>query len=292
MTSLPFMLLGSTFLRSSAPLYHVNKHADEPRGYKLHPDYTDAELAQQSEPRALVLAGAAAIGITLGPAQIEQLALLSDTLLAGNARANLTAITDPSQVAVKHLVDSLTLVPFLREALGEAGGSLVDVGTGAGLPGLVLAIALPFCDVTLIEATARKVAFLEHAVEVLRLPNVRVVSGRAEDIGREPAHREYYDAAVVRAVGGVATLVELLAPLLRVGRVALLMKTHSRAGTEIERAAHALAELHSRVERIVDLSIPGLLEDRALVVVRKEEPTPERYPRRSGLPERRPLRQI
>jgi len=251
------------------------------------------ELAQQSEsadgrPGSL-LAGATALGITLDTAQQRQFAALARELAAENLRANLTSITDPDEIDVKHFVDSLTAVPVLRHHMAERAGSIADVGAGAGLPGLALAIALPHHEVSLIEATAKKARFIARAIEVLGLSNARVVAERAEQVARQPAYRERFDVAIARAVGSVATLVELLIRLVRVGGLAMLMKTRARAEMEIEEAAFALRQLRCSVEEVADSAMPGLLHDRVLILVHKNAATPERYPRRAGVPQRRPL---
>jgi 16S rRNA (guanine527-N7)-methyltransferase len=250
---------------------------------------SNAGAATERESQNLLAVGATALGITLHATQREQFSALARELIDGSVRANLTSITDPDEIEVLHFVDSLTPVPLLRAYLGTSGGTLVDVGAGAGLPGLALAIVLPQHDVTLVEATAKKARFISHAIDVLRLANARVVAGRAEDVARLPEHRERFDVAIARAVGSVAALVELLVPLVRVGGRAVLMKTRAQAEVEVEEAARSLGELHGRVERVADVALPGLLNDRALVVVRKDEATPERYPRRAGVPQRRPI---
>src|SRR5207244_859992 len=160
-----------------------------------------------------------------------------------------------------------------------------DVGSGGGFPGIPLAIALPWLEVVLVEATAKKASFLHHARERLNLPNLRVLQGRAEDLAREASNRETFDLATARAVGRVATLAELLAPFLAIGGAAILMKTHAQLVDELPSAAPALAALGLESGRVVDVEITGL-SGRALVVLDKTGPTPAEYPRRAGVPGR------
>lgn len=246
-------------------------------------------MSEQSVWLPLLARGAGALGLELSPDQVRSFTLLADELVAWNERAHLTAITDRDEIQTKHFVDSLTAVPtILRRLYGEKG-SLVDVGSGGGFPGLPIAIVARELDVTLVEATRKKVAFLEHAIRVLALENARPLWGRAEELARSPAHRERYDFAIARGVGTATTLVELLVPFLRVGGWGVLMKTGPAVETELKDATVALDQLKAEVEAVVPVGVPGLLEDRALIVVRKTQPTGAPYPRRSGIPRRRPL---
>jgi 16S rRNA (guanine527-N7)-methyltransferase len=231
------------------------------------------------------------MAVDLGEQQLAQLERLCAELLSWNERVNLTSITDPHDMAIRHVLDSLTVIPLLQ-SWGRAWGqdlALVDIGSGGGFPGLPIAIALPSFRVTLVDATAKKVGFLQQAIETLGLANARAIHSTAEELGRLPEHREVYDAGVVRAVGSIGTLVELLVPLLRVGGRCILMKKRSAVDEELIAAAPALDVLRAAVERTVEVDAGDLLADRALVVVHKLEQTPERYPRRPGLPRRRPL---
>lgn len=163
---------------------------------------------------------------------------------------------------------------------------MVDVGSGGGLPGLALKIARPDLRLTLIESNGRKAAFLEHAAAVLELEDVQVVARRAEEAGQDPSLRECFDAAVARALAAMPVLVELCLPFVRVGGVLLAMK--AAAGDEVDAARPAVAELGGELEAIV--AAPSALRDRGeIVIVRKIAPTPAAYPRRPGVPGRRPL---
>lgn len=246
-------------------------------------------MDEQFLPSPRLLAALAAIGIELDERQRHQIAVHVQELLDWNRRMNLTAITDPDEIEIKHVLDSLVAVPLIRRRRRGTRDRLVDVGTGAGFPGLPLAVALPDVDVTLIEATGKKVAFLHHVIARMAITNVRAVHGRAEDLGHETGMRAAADFAVARAVGRTATLCELLMPLLAVGGWALLWKTRAGAEREIAEAGPALAILGGQVEEVADLSVPGLLEGRVCVVIRKVAPTPDAYPRRPGIPQRRPL---
>lgn len=237
----------------------------------------------------LLQQGARALGLALTTSQLEAFVRLEEALLAWNRRVNLTGISDPSEIEVKHFVDSLTLVPLLSGWLSSGQGSCIDVGSGAGFPGLPLAIAMPGLRLTLVEATGKKIAFLRQVVAVLGLERVTTVYGRAEQLAHAPEHRGAYDVAVARALSGAATLVELLVPFHRVGGHAVLMKKRSDAESQVAAAAAALAAMDAAVEEIVPVEIPGLLEDRALVVIEKRGPTSDRFPRRPGVPQRRPL---
>lgn len=245
-------------------------------------------MSPQSAGSPLLQRGAADLGLTLTGEHEARYRALAEELTRWNRRANLTAITDVGEIEVKHVLDSLTVVAVVRGRVPRTGGSLIDVGSGAGFPGLPLAIALPEVEVTLLEATGKKVRFLEHVIQVLGLPNARILHARAEEAARDLAHRERYDVAVARAVATASTLVELLVPLLRVGGWAILMKT-AAATEEVAKAGSALERLEAVVEALIPTTLPGLLDERVLVVLRKEAPTPEIYPRRPGIPQRRPL---
>ncbi|MEW6046283.1 MAG: 16S rRNA (guanine(527)-N(7))-methyltransferase RsmG [Bacillota bacterium] len=221
---------------------------------------------------------AARLGVDLSVEQAEKLSALTDLLLSWSRRANLTAITDPEGVRVKHHLDSLTLCRWL-----PAGSSarLADVGSGAGFPGLPVAIARPMVEAVLVESVLRKVRFLEEAAVKLGLANVRVIRERAEVLGHDPAWRERFDFVAIRAVGSLALSVELCAPLAAVGGTVLVMK-----GPRLEEEWEAGRRLAERVglgplgtERVV---LPGPIQ-RVIVVGHKVGPTPARYPRRPGL---------
>ncbi len=166
--------------------------------------------------------------------------------------------------------------------------SCVDVGTGAGLPGLVLAIVRPEWRVVLADAVGKKVAFVEHVVSMLGLEGVMPVHARAEDLGQAPAHRAGYDLALARAVAKLPVLAEYLLPLTRLGGRAVAMKG-AEVAAEVAAAEEAIGVLGGRVESVVEVRLPGLDAARRLVVLAKVAPTPPDYPRRAGLPARRPI---
>lgn len=225
------------------------------------------------------------IGIRLTPAQIAALETYAHELLQWNRRFNLTAIRDPEGVRVRHFLDSLTCWIAMRH---QPPQRVVDVGTGAGFPGLPLKIVFPSIQLTLIESVGKKVRFCRHMVEKLQLQDVQVIHARAEEVGRMPAHREQYDWAIARAVAQMPILAEYLLPLVRVGGRMLAQKGES-GPAEAQAAEHAFRLLGGRLHRLFPIQLPGVAEDRYLVVVDKVVTTPERYPRRVGIPAKRPL---
>jgi 16S rRNA (guanine527-N7)-methyltransferase len=226
---------------------------------------------------------AAAWGIPLSQAQIDQFASYAAELRRWNERVNLTAITGEREVVLRHFLDSL------RCALswGEPPRSLIDIGAGAGFPGLPLKILKPDLRLTLVESIAKKAAFLQHIADTLGLADVQVLVARAEAVGRDPAHRERYGVATARAVAELRVLAEYCLPLCRVGGRFLAPKG-ARIDEEVRAAGAAIDKLGGRLLAVEPVEIPGL-EPRSLVVVEKVRATPPQYPRAPGVPVKRPL---
>lgn len=229
---------------------------------------------------------AAEAGLALTAVQIEQFAVYNRLLIGWNERMNLTALTAPEDVAVKHIIDSLTAYD---EKLFAPARTLIDVGTGAGLPGIPLAVYAPKIEVTLMDALGKRVKFLTEAAAAMGLRNVRCIHARAEEAARRPEHRARYDIAVSRAVARLPVLLEYTLPFVRTGGTLLALKGRAYAAEQAEgkRAAEILGggAISTRPVRL-----PGLDDVRAILAVTKERLTPKGYPRRAGLPERAPLK--
>lgn len=218
--------------------------------------------------------------IELDAGDEDRLAVHLDALLEANERFNLTAVRDPAQAWVRHVADSLSLVPFVAEAgVREA----IDLGSGGGFPGIPLAIAMPHVRWTLVESVGKKARFLQETVERLALGNVRVQQARSEDLAAfKTGVREQLDAVVCRAVGSLATLIELAVPLLKVDGLLLAIKGE-KAPEEVAAAERALKELHAEV------ATTHRTPTGTIVGVRKLAKTSRLYPRGQGLPARKPL---
>jgi len=202
---------------------------------------------------------------------------------------NLTSITDYEEVQIRHFLDSLSVVPLLRtQPWWQEEFSLMDVGTGAGFPGIPLKITLPEMRLALLESVGKKTAFLIHVADTLRLSGVDIVKGRAEEVAQRTEYRERFEVATGRAVGKLATLAELTLPFCRVGGLAIAPKKGD-IGNELDRATRAIEILGGRLKAVLEVSIAGL-EDHRLVVMEKVSKTPVQYPRRAGMPAKRPLR--
>ncbi|CAA9540412.1 MAG: 16S rRNA (guanine(527)-N(7))-methyltransferase [uncultured Thermomicrobiales bacterium] len=223
--------------------------------------------------------------------QLRKLAGYRDALLVANQTTNLTAIRDLIGIERRLILESLRLVPPLDERLAEFASArprLIDIGTGAGIPGIVLAIARPNLDVTLLDATRKKIAFLERTIAELDLGNARAVHGRAEEIGLDRTMRGRFDIATARAVSSIPSLMELGLPLLKRGGYLLLSKGPD-IDEELEAGVRAGEILGGTVMEASFLPEAGTSIATQLVIVEKTAPTPGAYPRRSGIPSRNPL---
>ncbi len=257
----------------------------------------------------LLQAGASELGLELTREQLSAFSLYMNELLRWNQRANLTAIVAPEEIQTKHFLDSLTcLLGFpgveprqgmegpgaarpsdLAERLNRGAGlGCIDVGTGAGFPGIPLKICLPEMRLTLLESIGKKTAFLSHMVQLLKLEDTRVITARAEDQARVPGERESYDVAVVRAVSRLAVVAELCLPFCRVGGRVVAPKKGDLA-QEIEEGRYAVQALGGRYGEVIPVHLSLLEDERVVVVMEKVAPTPHHYPRRAGMPTKRPL---
>ena len=238
---------------------------------------------------SLIAGARALLNLDLTPTQAAAFQTYAQELQAWNERVNLTAIKDSTGIQVKHFLDSLSVLKALaRPRAGEGNLKLIDVGTGAGFPGLPLKIACPDLRLPLVEATGKKIAFCEHIIATLKLSGVTVVKARAEEIGQDAAHREQYDWAVARAVAEMPVLAEYLLPLVKRGGHALAQKDEA-APAETQTAEGAIKKLGGELEQLIPVELPGVVETRFLVVLKKVAATPPRYPRRPGVPSKTPL---
>ncbi|MDR7868749.1 MAG: 16S rRNA (guanine(527)-N(7))-methyltransferase RsmG [Sporomusaceae bacterium] len=228
---------------------------------------------------------AKASSLALTPAQSEAFATYNDLLVAWNDKVNLTAITAPQEVAVKHVIDSLTCYD---EKVFPHDATVVDVGTGAGFPGLPLKIYRPGIRLTLLDSLNKRLNFLREVVERLGLSGVEIVHARAEEAGRMKDHRDRYMVATSRAVARLNVLAELCLPFVAVGGHFVALKG-AQYREELDEAVRAIAALGGQVTEVRPVRLPGLDDSRAVIYIRKVSPTPAAYPRRPGLPEKKPL---
>ncbi len=215
----------------------------------------------------------------------QAFSLYADELLDWNTRMNLTAITDPEAIEMRHFLDSLSVK--LATSF-TPGMRVIDVGTGAGFPGLPLRFVFPFIELTLLEATTKKAGFLEHITSLLNLNNVTILNARAEEAGQDRTVREQYDLVLARAVAQMPVLAEYLLPLCKVGGRCIALKGES-AAAEAQSAQNALRILGGHLTKIVTVELPQVVETHYLVVIEKTAATPPQYPRRPGVPSKRPL---
>lgn len=224
-------------------------------------------------------------GLRLTPRQAAAFTRYEEELLAWNARFNLTAIRDVEGIRRKHFLDSLSCLFAFRE---NPPGRLIDIGTGAGFPGIPLKIVLPGLHLTLVESVGKKADFCRYIVSTLGLDRVDVVQSRAEDLGQDSAYRERYDWAVARAVAALPVLAEYLLPLVRVGGSVLAQKGES-GPAEVNSAENAIRMLGGKLRQLHTVTLPGVADERYLIVLDKIAATPPRYPRRAGVPAKTPL---
>lgn len=232
--------------------------------------------------------GARKLGLELTQQQIEKFQIYYQELVDWNRRINLTAITEYEAVQVKHFLDSLTVVPIINQFKKQGRFSLIDVGTGAGLPGIPLKIILPEIKLVLLEATAKKTGFLHYIKSKLGLDDVEVVVGRAEAIAHETQYREKFDLVLSRAVASLPALVELALPFCAIGGKFVAQKK-GNIDLEVRQSARAIKLLGGNLPKVEKVDLEEFTDERWLIVIDKVLPTPQQYPRRPGMPAKRPL---
>lgn len=234
-----------------------------------------------------LIAGARKLGLELNARQVEQFETFYRELIEWNQRMNLTRITDYEEVQVKHFLDSLT-VTLALQPLTSQDLRVIDVGTGAGIPGFPLKILLPDIKLTLLDATAKKASFLKQIKVKLGLEKVEIVVGRAEEVAHQSRYRESFDIVLARGVAPLATLVELTLPFCTIGGSFIAQKK-GELEPEMSRATRAISLLGGKRREVKDIQMEEFPDERCLIVIDKISATPLKYPRRPGIPEKRPL---
>jgi len=227
------------------------------------------------------------LGIDLTSAQIDSFQIYYQELIDWNHRINLTAIIDYHDVQVKHFLDSLTVFFGLPEPLPK-DFKLIDVGSGGGFPGLPLKIIFPQIEMVLLESTNKKADFLKHIVQTLGLDDVDVVAGRAEEMAHLPDYREQFDTVVARGLAEMDVLAELTLPFCRVGGY-LIAQKKGEIETELAASLNAITAMGGRLSGVKNIALSEFTDRRCLLIIEKVSPTPAKYPRRPGIPTKRPL---
>jgi 16S rRNA (guanine527-N7)-methyltransferase len=225
------------------------------------------------------------MGVALSDAQAEQFMTYLSLLLEWNEKMNLTAITEHRDVVLKHFADCLSLIPHVE---WKEGMQVIDVGTGAGFPGIPVKIAKPEVEMTLLDSLQKRIGFLQEVGTQLNLDGVEYVHSRAEDGGQNPDYREQFDLCVSRAVANLAVLAEFCLPFVKVGGMLAALKGPD-AEAELEQAKGALAKLGGKLVKIQDVAIPSTDLSHKLVFIEKTAPTPKQYPRKAGKINKNPL---
>lgn len=223
------------------------------------------------------------LGINLSEIQLKQFYNYMNLLIEWNKKINLTAITEPDEIILKHFVDSLTISKYISD-----GTKVVDVGTGAGFPGIPLKIVRQDVDITLLDSLQKRINFLEEVINELNLEKIKTVHSRVEDFGKNKEYREEFDIATSRAVANLSTLSEYLLPLVKVGGKVISMKG-SLIQEELENSKNAIKILGGQIEKVDEFDLPNSDISRNIVLIDKIKNTPNRYPRKAGEPSKKPL---
>lgn len=228
--------------------------------------------------------------IDLSEEQVQKFMDYYELLVEWNSFMNLTAITDFDEVILKHFVDSLAVfqVSAFRKKVKSGEISLIDIGTGAGFPGIPLKIVFPDMKVTLLDSLNKRIKFLDTVIEKLDLKNIETVHGRAEDLAGKKDYREQYDFCVSRAVANLSTLTELCIPFVKNGSYFISYKSE-KVKEELSAGKRAVEILGGKIENILEYQLPDSDMNRSLLLIKKDKNTPKKYPRKAGTPAREPL---
>lgn len=232
-----------------------------------------------------LIEGAKVLNVELTDKQADQLMRYKELLVEWNEKMNLTAITEDMEVITKHFLDCLTVQSSIDLAQVK---SLVDVGTGAGFPGLVLKIAFPNVHITLIDSLNKRLKFLQHVIDELGLTGIECVHGRAEDLGKNKAYREQFEVCASRAVANLAVLSEYTLPFVKTGGYLIALKGQ-KLDEELAEGEKAITILGGTIDKLVDVAVPYTDLNHRIAKIKKVKETPKKYPRKAGEPTKAPL---
>jgi 16S rRNA (guanine527-N7)-methyltransferase len=224
------------------------------------------------------------INLKLSVEQLSKFYKYMELLTEWNEKMNLTAIIEPKEIILKHFIDSLTILKEIKD-----GDKIVDVGTGAGFPGVPLSIMKEKSEITLVDSLNKRLIFLEEVAKELELKNIIIIHSRAEDFGRNNSYREKYDVAVSRAVANLSTLSEYLIPLIKIDGKCVCMKA-GNTKEEVKNAQKAINVLGGTIKNIEEFELPQSDIERTIITIVKERNTPNKYPRKAGIPSKEPIK--